>query len=145
MTGCQYLSGYRAGEPLDYEGGRVVAWAEWTEMDCTHSEALNEDGCPFLDDYIVECPLKEGDIQSLESWAISKLAGDRIDEYTRVRELRDEEETREFYAKRMEDKTMKICPKCGGDIKEWDEAVYTIDGDVEQAILRKCQGCGEDW
>jgi len=79
---CQYLGGYRAGEPLYIEDGRVTNWAEWTEYECT------EDGnCPYLDDFDVECPIKENQLKNLEDWAIRSLAGDRKDRYTRVREL----------------------------------------------------------
>lgn len=40
---------------------------------------------------------------------------------------------------------MKICPKCGGNVKEWDEAVYTREGEVDQRVHRKCEGCGAEW
>lgn len=93
---CQYLTSYRAGEPLDYDltdrGMRISDWTEWMEFECTNMEALNEDGCPYLDDYKVECCLKEGHIGNIVHWAISKLAGDRKDIYTRVRELMVEDE-----------------------------------------------------
>ena len=89
---CTYLTGYKAGEVLDAEPGRITDWAEWTEYECTNMEALNEDGCPYLDDYDVECCLKEGHIGNIVHWAIRHLAGDRKDMYTRVRELMVEDE-----------------------------------------------------
>lgn len=80
MEGCQHLLGYRAGERLD---GITAGWATWTEYDCTR-----EEGCPFLDDNDVKCPVKENIIGSIHHWAINHLAGERKDDpYTRVREL----------------------------------------------------------
>ena len=87
MPGCQYLHSYRAGEILDAEPGRITDWAEWTEQECTHSAALNEGGCPYLDDFDVECPVKENELKILEDWAIRIFAGSRKDRFTRVREL----------------------------------------------------------
>ena len=40
---------------------------------------------------------------------------------------------------------MKECPKCKGEVKEWDEAVYTVNGDVDQVVFRVCQKCGAEW
>jgi len=40
---------------------------------------------------------------------------------------------------------MKTCPECGGTIKEWDEAIYTQEGEVDQVIHRTCQKCGVEW
>lgn len=107
---CIYLDAHRAGEPLDYEAGRVVNWAEWTEYDCSNSAALNEEGCPFLDDFDVECPIKENHLKNLEDWAVRRLAGDRKDRFARVRELRkwvedyggiSEAQLRQLFAKVM--------------------------------------------
>ena len=70
----------------------MTNWAEWIEHDCTHSASLNEGGCPFLDDFEVECPVKETQLKRLEDWAIRTLAGDREDRFTRVRELMVEAE-----------------------------------------------------
>jgi hypothetical protein len=80
MDGCPHLHGYRAGERLD---GITAGWAAWTEYECTR-----EEGCPFLDDGDVKCPVKENIIDSIHHWAINHLAGERKDDpYTRVREL----------------------------------------------------------
>jgi len=40
---------------------------------------------------------------------------------------------------------MKTCPQCGGEIEEWDEPVYLWNGDVDQAIFRKCKKCGAEY
>lgn len=90
---CQYLTSHKTGEILNAEPGRITDWIEWTEYDCIHSAALNENGCPFLDDFDVECSVKENELKKLEDWAIRKLAGDRKDRFTRVRELMMEAET----------------------------------------------------
>lgn len=93
MTVCYFIASRRAGEPLEYgDRGRVTNWAEWTEFDCTNEEALNEDGCPFLDDNEVECPIKERHIQDIEDWAVMHLALTRKGRYTAVRKLMQEDE-----------------------------------------------------
>lgn len=98
---CQYLQGHRGGEVLDTDPEapfqpnvmtHITQWADWTEYECTHMEAQNEKGCPFLDDNDVECPIKENHIWTLHHWAIQELAGDRQDKYSRVRELMQEAE-----------------------------------------------------
>ena len=75
---CEYVSGHKAGEITE-----PGTWAVWTEYDC-----MLEDDCPVLDDFNVECPIKENHLKSLEDWAIRKLAGERKDRFARVRELR---------------------------------------------------------
>lgn len=90
---CQYLTSHRAGEPLDYsDQGKIIDWAEWAGHECNHSGAFDGEGCPYLDDYKIECPLKEKRLKDLEGWAIQQLAGDRNDRFTRVRELMREAE-----------------------------------------------------
>ena len=90
---CLHLHGHKAGEPLDYDDSlRVSDWAEWEEQDCTNPDVLAGDGCPYLDDFDVECPIKENELKDLEDWAIRKLAEDRKDRFTRVRELKHTEE-----------------------------------------------------
>lgn len=93
MTICSYLTSHRAGEPLAYgDRGRVTNWAEWQEFECTNSEALNEEGCPFLDDNDVECCIKEGHISDIQDWAVLHLALKRKGRYTAVRKLMLEDE-----------------------------------------------------
>lgn len=85
---CEYLVSSRAGEPLEYSvQGKVTNWGEWTAWECNHSSAFNDEGCPFLDNFDAECPIKENQKMNLELWAVRQLAGDREDKYARIREL----------------------------------------------------------
>lgn len=89
---CQYLTSHKAGEVLDSAQGRPIEWAEWPEFECNHPGVFGEDGCPYLDDYNIECLIKEKQKRDLEDWAIRELAEDRDDKFTRVRELMREAE-----------------------------------------------------
>ena len=74
-SNCGYLQANRAGEPLDWsDHGKVTNWTEWTEFNCGHPDAMTGDGCPYLDDSEVKCPLKENEIQGRGDMAKKKEA-----------------------------------------------------------------------
>lgn len=85
MTGCNYLRSYWEGEILDRES-RPHRYTKATVFECSNPYH-DVEGCPFLDHHDVECTMKENEIDVVEDWAITHLAGDRDDKYTRVREL----------------------------------------------------------
>ena len=85
LTGCEYLNSYWDGEILDRGRGHD-RYTKATVYEC-HNPDFDVEGCPYLDHHDVECTMKESIIDVLEDWAVTHLAGDRDDKYTRVKEL----------------------------------------------------------